>query len=56
LKNQRSEKRNEDWQELYGKLAGNDIHSILAEQSKFFQGLIGKTFPLASFIAHKRHF
>ncbi len=45
----------EDWQELYGRLAGNELHSIVAENSKFFQELIGKPFPLASYIAHEKY-
>jgi hypothetical protein len=44
----------QEWQELYGKLAGNEIHSIVAEGSKFFQEFIGESFTQASFIAHKK--
>lgn len=45
----------ENWQELYSKLAGNEIHSITAENSKFFQEFIGKSFTSASCIAHKKY-
>lgn len=45
----------EKWQEKYSKLAGNEIHSIIAENSKFFQEFIGKSFADASFTAHKKY-
>lgn len=44
----------DEWQNIYSKLAGNEIHSITAENSKFFQEFIGKTFVHASCIAHKK--
>ncbi|CAF0855636.1 unnamed protein product, partial [Brachionus calyciflorus] len=44
----------ESWQENYSKLAGNEIHSIVAENSKFFQEFIGKSFAEASFLSHKK--
>lgn len=40
---------------MYSKLAGNEIHSITAENSKFFQEFIGKSFTSASCIAHKKY-
>ena len=43
------------WQEMYGKLAGNEMHSIVAEKSKFFQEYIGQSFTFASFAAHKKY-
>lgn len=45
----------EKWQEAYFKLAGNEIHSITVENSKFFQEFIGKSFSHASYIAHKKY-
>ena len=45
----------ESWHELYGKLAGNQLHSIAAKESKFFQELIGKPFPIASLITHEKY-
>jgi mevalonate pyrophosphate decarboxylase len=45
----------EEWQQIYSKLAGNEIHSITAENSKFFQEFIGKTFVQASCQAHKKY-
>jgi len=41
---------------MYFKLAGNEIHSIVAENSKFFQEFIGKSFSHASYISHKKYF
>jgi mevalonate pyrophosphate decarboxylase len=49
-----NEGANEDWQNIYSRLAGNEIHSITAENSKFFQEYIGKTFTHASCMAHKK--
>jgi hypothetical protein len=43
------------WQDIYSKLAGNEIHSIAAENSKFFQDFIGKPFTVASCNAHKKY-
>lgn len=58
LKSSNANKENtqyiEKWQENYTKLAGNEIHSIVAENSKFFQEFIGKSFAEASFSAHKK--
>lgn len=45
----------ENWNDHYSKLAGNEIHSIIAENSKFFQEFIGKSFAEASFTAHKKY-
>lgn len=42
------------WQETYSKLAGNEIHSIVAEGSKFFQEFIGQSFSYASYLAHTK--
>ena len=44
------------WREMYMKLSGNEIHSIVAEKSKFFQEFIGKSFTYASFVVHKKYF
>ena len=41
--NSDKKKHLESWQELYGKLAGNQLHSINAFDSKFFQEFIGKS-------------
>jgi hypothetical protein len=39
---------------MYSKLAGNEIHSIVAEGSKFFQEFIGQSFSYASYTAHTK--
>ena len=44
----------EKWQESYAKLAGNEVHSIVAESSKLFQEFIGKSFAEASCVVHRR--
>ena len=44
----------ENWQEMYSKLAGNEIHSIRAEKSKIFQEFIGKSFTTISCLAHTK--
>ncbi len=36
-------------------MAGNEIHSIVAQNSKFFQEFVGKKFNYASCLAHKKY-
>jgi hypothetical protein len=50
----KSKNKPEKWQETYAKLAGNEIHSIIAQNSKFFQEFVGKNFNYASCLAHKK--
>lgn len=47
-------KENETWQDYYGRLAGNEVHSILAGNSKLFGEFVGKSFTEASNIIHRR--
>ena len=42
------------WQETYGKLAGNEVHSIIAGTSKLFQEFVGTSFTGTSSLVHKR--
>jgi potassium channel subfamily T protein 1 len=44
----------ERWQEQYGRLAGNEVHSIVAGGSKIFGDFVGKSFTEASSVLHKR--
>jgi hypothetical protein len=39
---------------LYKKLSKNGIYSIEAQKSDFFRDLVGKPFPVCSFIAHEK--
>ena len=39
---------------MYGKLAGNEIHSIIADGSKYFQEFIGESFTVASYMTHRK--
>ena len=50
----KQDKKEEEWQEIYGKLAGNEIHAITAGESKFFSEYVGKPFPFASSSAHEK--
>jgi hypothetical protein len=49
-----SDEPSDKWQQMYSKLAGNEIHSITACNSKFFQEFVGKSFVQASCAAHKK--
>ena len=37
-------------------MARNEIHAIIAENSKFFQEFIGKPFTYASYAVHQKYF
>ncbi len=43
------------WQNLYAHMARNEIHAIIAENSKFFQEFIGKPFTYASYAVHQKY-
>ncbi|XP_058887798.1 potassium channel subfamily T member 2 [Acipenser ruthenus] len=45
----------EQWQEMYGKCSGNEVHHIVMEESIFFAEYEGKSFTYASFHAHKKY-
>ncbi|KAJ8390454.1 hypothetical protein AAFF_G00103890 [Aldrovandia affinis] len=45
----------EQWQRMSGKCSGNEVYSILMEQSLFFADYEGKSFTYASFHAHKKY-
>ncbi|KAG9338398.1 hypothetical protein JZ751_025802, partial [Albula glossodonta] len=45
----------EQWQRMSGKCSGNEVYSILMEQSLFFAEYEGKSFTYASFHAHKKY-
>ena len=44
----------EDWHEMYGKCAGNEIYDIRLGDSKIFRPYAQKTFMHAAFHAHKK--
>ncbi|KAG5847423.1 potassium channel subfamily T member 2 [Anguilla rostrata] len=43
------------WQRMSGKYSGNEVYSIILEQSIFFADYEGKSFTYASFHAHKKY-
>ncbi|PFX29727.1 Potassium channel subfamily T member 1 [Stylophora pistillata] len=45
----------EDWHEIYGKCAGNEIYDIRLEDSKIFKPYAQKSFTHAAFHAHKKY-
>lgn len=45
----------EDWQKIYGKLAGNEIHSIIIDNSRIFREYIGRPFSEVSYEVHEKH-
>ncbi|XP_058969191.2 potassium channel subfamily T member 1 isoform X2 [Pocillopora verrucosa] len=45
----------EDWHEMYGKCAGNEIYDIRLGDSKIFRPYAQKTFMHAAFHAHKKY-
>ena len=44
----------EDWHDMYGKCAGNEIYDIRLGDSKIFRPYAYKTFTHAAFHAHKK--
>jgi hypothetical protein len=45
----------DDWQKIYGKLAGNEIHSILIDNSKIFREYVGRPFSEVSYEVHEKY-
>lgn len=44
----------EDWHDIYGKCAGNEIYDIQLGKSEIFRPHAYKTFAYAAFHAHKK--
>uniref|UniRef100_A0A8C6JH63 RCK N-terminal domain-containing protein n=1 Tax=Melopsittacus undulatus TaxID=13146 RepID=A0A8C6JH63_MELUD len=51
---QESQQSSEQWQKMYGRCSGNEVHHINLEESTFFAEYEGKSFTYASFHAHKK--
>ena len=45
----------EDWHEMFGKCAGNEIYDIRLGASKMFRPYCGKTFTHTAFHVHKKY-
>ena len=45
----------EDWHEMFGKCAGNEIYDIRLGDSKMFRPYCGKTFTHTAFHIHKKY-
>uniref|UniRef100_A0A914CMS7 Uncharacterized protein n=2 Tax=Acrobeloides nanus TaxID=290746 RepID=A0A914CMS7_9BILA len=47
------ETSSEEWHKTYGFHSGNEVYDTISHKSRIFQNFIGKTFPYASYHAHK---
>ena len=45
----------EDWHEMFGKCAGNEMYDIRLGDSKMFRPYCGKTFTHTAFHVHKKY-
>ncbi|XP_016139105.1 potassium channel subfamily T member 2 [Sinocyclocheilus grahami] len=45
----------EDWHRIYGQCSGNEVYSIVLEESILFSEYEGKSFPYASFNAYNKY-